>query len=320
MQRLTFLWVLCGWISVAASSQAGEGPATAEQHRAACDRGVAAACGALAEMHFTGKGATRDKAQAIRLNRKACDGGYAKACSDLAIQYETGLGVAKSGSEATRLYRKACESGYAGACYYLGELLREGKGVPANKTQAARSYRIACDGGTGFPYRDACYRLAVMLDTGDGVVPSIREATRLYQKACEQKGIEKACAAWQDKRQKQAASEPGAVTTASGLVYRQLAAGQGPSPSVNNVIVAHYHGTLADGSVFDSSIQRGKPFTAKLNQVILCWREGIAMMKAGGKARLTCPPAIAYGSRGAGRVIPPNATLTFEIELLEVRQ
>jgi FKBP-type peptidyl-prolyl cis-trans isomerase FkpA len=80
----------------------------------------------------------------------------------------------------------------------------------------------------------------------------------------------------------------------------------------------HYRGTLANGTEFDSSYKRGEPATFPLNRVIPCWTEGVAKMKEGGKARLTCPPEIAYGSRGAGSAVPPNATLTFEVELLKV--
>jgi FKBP-type peptidyl-prolyl cis-trans isomerase FkpA len=81
----------------------------------------------------------------------------------------------------------------------------------------------------------------------------------------------------------------------------------------------HYRGTLPDGREFDSSYKRGEPIEFALDRVIACWTEGVQRMKVGGKARLTCPPAIAYGSRGAGGVIPPNATLHFEVELLGVR-
>ena len=80
----------------------------------------------------------------------------------------------------------------------------------------------------------------------------------------------------------------------------------------------HYKGTFPDGKEFDSSYQRGEPTEFPLNGVIPCWTEGVQKMKVGGKARLTCPPGIAYGSRGAGRVIPPNATLMFEVELLGI--
>lgn len=113
------------------------------------------------------------------------------------------------------------------------------------------------------------------------------------------------------------AAEEGAVTTGSGLVYRELQAGDGASPTVSSTVKAHYHGTLADGTVFDSSVERGEPLALPLTRVIKCWQEGIPMMKVGGKAKLTCPADIAYGSRGAG-AIPPGATLTFEVELLEI--
>lgn len=110
----------------------------------------------------------------------------------------------------------------------------------------------------------------------------------------------------------------GEVTTASGLGYRVLVEGTGPSPRATDNVTVHYRGTLADGTEFDSSYRRGQPATFPLNGVIRCWTEGVQRMKVGGKSRLTCPPQIAYGSRGAGNVIPPNATLTFEVELLSI--
>lgn len=115
-----------------------------------------------------------------------------------------------------------------------------------------------------------------------------------------------------------AAAEPGAVVTASGLVYRELASGKGASPAATDTVRVHYRGTLVDGTEFDSSLKRGQPASFPLNRVIRCWTEGVQRMKVGGKARLTCPAAIAYGERGAGSVIPPNATLVFEVELLAI--
>ncbi len=109
------------------------------------------------------------------------------------------------------------------------------------------------------------------------------------------------------------------VTTASGLVYQSLRDGQGAAPKATDTVVVHYRGTFPDGKEFDSSYQRGQPAEFPLNRVIPCWTEGVQRMKPGGKARLTCPPAIAYGSRGAGKVIPPDATLNFEVELVGVR-
>jgi len=115
-----------------------------------------------------------------------------------------------------------------------------------------------------------------------------------------------------------AAKEPGAKVTASGLVYRSLQDGQGASPMATDKVKVHYRGTFPDGKEFDSSYKRNQPIDFPLNGVIACWTEGVQLMKVGGKAKLTCPPAIAYGARGAGGVIPPNATLQFEVELIAI--
>lgn len=109
------------------------------------------------------------------------------------------------------------------------------------------------------------------------------------------------------------------VTMPSGLVYESLKEGSGTPPKATDTVRVHYRGTLADGKEFDSSYKRDQPIDFALNRVIPCWTEGLQHMKPGGRARLTCPPAIAYGTSGAGGVIPPNATLTFEVELLSVR-
>lgn len=108
------------------------------------------------------------------------------------------------------------------------------------------------------------------------------------------------------------------VTTSSGLVYRSMQEGSGPQPTAADTVRVHYRGTFPDGREFDSSYQRGQPAEFPLNRVIKCWTEGVQRMKVGGKARLVCPPAIAYGVRGAGGVIPPNATLHFDVELLGI--
>jgi FKBP-type peptidyl-prolyl cis-trans isomerase FkpA len=115
-----------------------------------------------------------------------------------------------------------------------------------------------------------------------------------------------------------AAAENGATKTASGLVIVPIKPGTGASPKATDRVKVHYHGTLADGSVFDSSVQRGEPATFPLNGVIPCWTEGLQLMKVGGKSRLVCPAALAYGDRGAPPRIKPGATLTFEVELLEI--
>ena len=115
-----------------------------------------------------------------------------------------------------------------------------------------------------------------------------------------------------------AAKEAGAVVTPSGLVYRSLKDGTGASPTASDKVKVHYRGTFPDGREFDSSYKRNEAIEFPLNGVIKCWTEGVARMKVGGKAKLTCPPNIAYGERGAGGVIPPNATLLFEVELLGI--
>ena len=115
-----------------------------------------------------------------------------------------------------------------------------------------------------------------------------------------------------------AAAEPGAVRTASGLVYREMKPGTGASPKVTDTVKVHYRGTLVDGTEFDSSYKRNEPAQFPLNQVIPCWTEGVQRMKVGGQSRLVCPPSIAYGDRGSPPVIPAGATLIFEVELLGI--
>ncbi len=115
-----------------------------------------------------------------------------------------------------------------------------------------------------------------------------------------------------------AAKEAGAVVTASGLVYRSLKDGTGASPKASDTVKVNYRGTFPDGREFDSSYKRNQAIEFPLGNVIPCWTEGVQRMKVGGKAKLTCPASIAYGSRGAGGVIPPNATLLFEVELLAI--
>ena len=115
-----------------------------------------------------------------------------------------------------------------------------------------------------------------------------------------------------------AAAEKGAIKTPSGAVVTTLKPGTGPSPAATDKVKVHYQGTLTDGTVFDSSIQRGEPITFPLNGVIKCWTEGVQQMKVGGKSRLVCPADTAYGDRGAPPKIKPGATLVFEVELLEI--
>jgi FKBP-type peptidyl-prolyl cis-trans isomerase FkpA/FKBP-type peptidyl-prolyl cis-trans isomerase FklB len=116
-----------------------------------------------------------------------------------------------------------------------------------------------------------------------------------------------------------AAKETGASLLASGLVYLEIEPGSGSAPSGADTVKVHYHGTLRDGTVFDTSrVEGGEPATFALAEVVPCFSEGILKMRVGGKSKLVCPSDLAYGDRGFPPMIPPGATLTFEIELLEI--
>ncbi len=134
------------------------------------------------------------------------------------------------------------------------------------------------------------------------------------QRAQSAAGDEKAASA--DFLAKEAAKE-GAVKTDSGLVITEITPGTGANPTATDKVTVHYHGTLLDGTVFDSSVDRGEPASFPLNGVIKCWTEGVQLIKVGGKSRLVCPSDIAYGDQGRPS-IPPGATLIFEVELISI--
>ncbi|QZA78465.1 FKBP-type peptidyl-prolyl cis-trans isomerase [Deefgea tanakiae] len=108
-------------------------------------------------------------------------------------------------------------------------------------------------------------------------------------------------------------------TTDTGIQITTLKAGTGAAPKATDTVTVHYRGTLADGKEFDSSYKRGQPATFPLSGVVPCWTEGVQKIKVGGKAKLVCPPQLAYGSRGVPGVIPADATLTFEVEVLATK-
>jgi FKBP-type peptidyl-prolyl cis-trans isomerase FkpA len=115
-----------------------------------------------------------------------------------------------------------------------------------------------------------------------------------------------------------AASEKGSTKTESGIVITTIKPGTGATPKATDTVKVHYHGTLTDGTVFDSSVKRGEPATFPLNKVIKCWTEGVQQIKVGGKSRLVCPSNLAYGDGGSPPIIKPGSTLVFEVELLAV--
>jgi len=116
-----------------------------------------------------------------------------------------------------------------------------------------------------------------------------------------------------------AAAEKGTIKTASGLLYKQLKEGSGASPGLLSTVKVHFRGTLINNKEFNSSYKRKMPEEHKMNRVFRCWQEGLQKMKVGGKAKLVCPPELAFRSNGAGSLVPPGAIVTYEIELLGVK-
>lgn len=153
-------------------------------------------------------------------------------------------------------------------------------------------------------------KLAVDLDEARPKIQAFAQSRQGAAAATEKKAAEPFLA--------KAAGEKGAKKTASGLILSELKAGAGPSPKAEDKVKVHYHGTLIDGTVFDSSVDRGEPVTFPLKGVIPCWTEGLQLMKVGEKARLVCPSDIAYGDRGSPPKIKPGATLVFEVDLLAI--
>jgi FKBP-type peptidyl-prolyl cis-trans isomerase FkpA/FKBP-type peptidyl-prolyl cis-trans isomerase FklB len=145
--------------------------------------------------------------------------------------------------------------------------------------------------------------------------PKIREFAS-GRAAAAAEGEKKAGAAFLEK----AAAQPGAVRQPTGFVYKETKAGTGATPKATDKVKVHYKGTLADGTVFDSSIERKEPVTFGLNAVIPCWTQGLQLMKEGGKAQLTCPSTLAYGDAGSPPRIKGGAALVFDVELISIEK
>lgn len=145
------------------------------------------------------------------------------------------------------------------------------------------------------------------------MIPKVQELQRSRMAVAAEKAAA-AGVAFLDK----ASKETGVTKTASGMLIKHTAEGKGASPAATDQVKVHYEGRLIDGKVFDSSMARGEPATFPLNGVIACWTEGVQTMKVGGKAQFTCPANLAYGEHGSPPTIPPQATLVFDVELLEI--
>lgn len=166
----------------------------------------------------------------------------------------------------------------------------------------------------------------VKLGISDGLSPTAKPKVDLkdYRAKLQQLGQDRAkSAAETEKKASQGfldkmAKEKGATKTDSGLIFISIQEGSGDNPKTTDTVKVHYHGTLRDGAVFDSSVERGTPATFPLNHVVACWTEGLQKMKVGGKAKLVCPASIAYGDRGAPPRIKPGAPLVFEVELIGI--
>jgi FKBP-type peptidyl-prolyl cis-trans isomerase FkpA len=171
--------------------------------------------------------------------------------------------------------------------------------TPAEVETVVRAFREAAAGAEP----------VVSMEEARPLLEALRQK-RMEQRSAAQKAAGKAFA---DK----AATEPGAVRSASGMVYRESVPGTGATPSESDRVKVHYRGTLIDGTEFESSQRRNQPAQFRLDEVVPCWSEALRKMRAGGKATVVCPSEIAYGDRGRPS-IPPGATLVFDIELLEV--
>lgn len=212
-------------------------------------------------------------------------------------------------------------------CVQPGAAKESATEVELNTEEAKTLYALGLSlGGTAKPYELSPEEVAIVtagfVDATTNATPRVE--LQVYGPKIRPLAQQRMAARAENEKKRaaeflaEAAQEKGAVQTASGLVYVEVEKGSGPSPRASDKVKAHYQGTLIDGTVFDSSIERGEPVVFPLTQVIPCWTEGMQKMAVGGKAKLICPSDIAYGDSGRPPAIPPGATLIFEVELLEI--
>ncbi len=209
--------------------------------------------------------------------------------------------------------------------------------VQAHVKENGVTYAVLYDEGgkNATAYGVKGYPAAFLLDASGKVIwegfplPAVAEIEPLIEKAlakakppAKNKSKEKKPSQPKEEAKAPSGKEPEPVTTPSGLKYIDLVEGTGPSPAAGDNCQVHYTGWLENGTKFDSSVDRGQPFEFPIGQgrVIKGWDEGVSTMKVGGKRKLTIPASLGYGDRGAGGVIPPGATLIFEVELLGIRK
>jgi FKBP-type peptidyl-prolyl cis-trans isomerase FklB len=222
----------------------------------------------------------------------------------------------------------------AGFCFAASAAIAQDKPAPFKDQKDKVSYSIGLDVGVTFKKQNLDINpdvfMAGLRDALSGKTPQMNEAqVKETMTAFQKEMMEKESAKSKEAGAKNAGvgekflaenkTKEGVKTTASGLQFKVLKEGNGPTPKASDTVVTHYRGTLIDGTEFDSSYKRGEPATFPVSGVIKGWTEALQLMKVGSKYQLFIPPNLAYGERGAGQDIGPNATLVFEVELLEVK-
>lgn len=219
--------------------------------------------------------------------------------------------LAGSVSLAQGVHAQALTTDEAKLSYSLGVMIGENILIHDFQTLDTEAFRMGID--TVYGHQDALMTPEEIMATMQAFQQTQMEAQRAAFAAQAAENL-----AQGERYLAENAAKPGVKTTESGLQYQQLEAGEGVSPTAADVVKVHYRGHLIDGTEFDSSYSRGEPISFPLSGVIPGWTEGLQLMKAGEKARLVIPSDLAYGPNGMGNAIGPNATLVFEVELIEV--